>query len=384
MAIQLRSARGRLLWFILLLMIFPAINQRFNIIKSAPLKLVGGNAKPAFSWKGWWKGSYQDSMAKFCNDSVGFRADMIRTVNQVNFSCFKNMNLSGIIVGRNNNLFWLDYITSYCGTDYGGDDMPLEPMRKLKKIQDTMERMGKMFVLVHSGSKASYFAADIPDELHCHSDGKTNLKNYIRIADSFGIHQINFNSWVASLNGKKEHHLFNKQGIHWNPYGAYFVADSLISYMENVRKIHMPHPHIVSIEHTYKARYNEDDLESLLNLIFPVDTTAYWYPEIRYDDTVGLTRPKVIYIGDSYISALMYDGIYNAHTDPEYWFYFDRAIFFKDWQNESLRKQIDDYDWPGALEKADCVVVMYTITGLVNNASKFIDKAYNYYYPGKN
>lgn len=379
---QLRSARGRLLWFILLLMVFPLVNHWTDIINSGQLQRVEYNRKPRLSANDLWDGSYQDSMSKYCNDSVGFRSDMIRTINQLHFSLFRNMNTVGATEGYHHNLFWGDYIESYCGKDYKGDNYPLESLRKLKKIQDTLEKLGKTFVLVHSGSKASYFAEDIPDDVHCNSGGKTNLKNYIRIADSLGIHQVNFNSWIASLHGTKPHHLFNKQGIHWNLYGAYFAADSLISYIEHARKIHMPHPHIVRIERSYKAQRGEDDIESLLNLFLPVDTTAYWYPEIKYDDTTGRTKPKVIYIGDSFISPLLCDGLFNSNTDPEYWFYFNTAIF-ADWENQSIRKQIDDYDWHTALQKTDCVVMMYTITQLVDASHIFIDKAYSFYYPGK-
>lgn len=383
MATQLGSARGRLLWFLLFLMVFPLVNQVFNIIRSAPLKKTPVNDKPVFSWKGFWDGSWQEGFGKFCNDNVGFRPDMVRTVNQINFSLFKNMTSNrGIIVGRHNDLFWSDYIEAYCGIDYKGDSYPVESLIKLKKIQDTLERSGKMFVLVHSGSKASYFPEDIPGNFICRTDGKNNLKNYVRIADSLGIHQVNFNSWIASLHGKKPHHLFNRQGIHWNLYGAYFAADSLISYIEGVRKIRMSHPHIVSIEKFHKAHHDEDDLESMLNLVFPVDTTAYWYPEIRYDDSTGRAKPKVIFIGDSFISPLLSDGLFNSFTDPEYWFYFRTAIF-KNWEDETSRKEIKDYDWPAAVQKADGIVLMFTATQLVESSHIFIDKAYSYYYPGK-
>jgi len=382
MVTQLRSAKGRLLWFIFLLIAFPVINQSFDIIHSAPLKRLEISRKPTPSWKGLWDGSYQEGLANYCNDAVGFRPDMIRVVNQINFSLFNHMNSVGATVGRHNDLFWGNYIESYCGKDYKGDNYPEESLWKLKRIQDTLERMGKMFVLVHSGSKASYFPEDIPGDVNCRGDGKTNLKNYVRIADSLGIHQINFNSWFASLHGKKAHPLFNKQGIHWNLYGAYFAADSLISYIEQAKKIRMPHPHIVRIEQSYKARHDEDDIESLLNLVFHIDTTAYWYPEIQYDDSAGRTKPKVIYIGDSFISPLLTDGLFNSNTDPEYWFYFGTAIF-KNWEDMASRKEMDKYDWPGALKKTDCVVVMYTITGLVDASPTFINKAYGYYYPGK-
>ena len=383
MVAQLRSARGRLLWFLFLLLVFPVINQLFNFIHSAPLKKTETAVKPTFSWRGLGEGSFQQGFARYCNDYVGFRPDMIRTVNQIEFSLFSKMTSDrGIVIGRHNDLFWRDYIESYCGIDYKGDNYPVESLWKLKKIQDTLERLGKMFVLVHSGSKASYFPDDIPAHFIYRSDGKTNLKNYLYIADSLGIHQINLNSWFASLHDKKPHHLFNRQGIHWNLYGAFFAADSLISYIESMRKIQMPHPHIVRIEKSYKAHHDEDDLESVLNLVFPVDTAAYWYPVIRYDDSTGRAKPKIIYIGDSFISPMLSDGLFNSNTDPEYWFYFRTAIF-KNWEDEPSRKEIKDYDWPGAIQKADGIVLMFTITQLVESSHIFIDKAYSYYYPGQ-
>jgi len=359
-------------------MIFPFINQHFDIITGRPLRGVGGNTKPVFTWQGWWDGTYQQGLEKHCNDSIGFRPDMIRTVNQVNFSIFKELNTSNVILGHHNNLIYWDYISAYYGDDYAGDNFPMESMRKLKKIQDTLEKMGKLFVMVHAGSKASYFAEDIPDYLPRRADGKNNLNNYIRVADSFGIHQINFNAWIASLKGKKERDLFNKQGIHWNLYGAYFAIDSLISYIENVKKIQMQHPHIVSIEHSYEARYDEDDIEHQLNLIYPVDTTAYWYPQIQYDTSDNLAKPRMIYIGDSFNNTFLFDGILNVGTDAQYWYYFQTAVK-KNW----FSKPIDEYDWKGALEQADCIVMMYTATQLVIASPDFINKVYDHYYPGK-
>lgn len=343
--------------------------------------MIDGGRRPKLSWQSWWNGTYQDSLARHCNDSVGFRADLIRTVNQLNFSVFGNMNSAGVVEGKRNNLFWGDYINSYCGSDYKGDDYPIESLWKLKKIQDTLERLGKTFVLVHSGSKASYFCDDIPATATWRADGKNNLKNYVRIADSLGIHQVDLNSWIAALRYKKPHHLFNKQGIHWNLYGAYFAADSIISYIEQRRNIRMPHPRVVKIDRSYKPRNKEDDIEMVLNLIYPVDTTAYWYPDLKYDDDTTLAKPKVIYIGDSFISPLLADGLFNSNTDPEYWFYF-RLVIFKDWENEHNRKEMKDYNWQEAIGKADCIVMAYTITQLVDASPLFIDQAYDYYYPG--
>ncbi len=379
---EFRTARGRLLIFILFLLACPLLNHHYKIIKSAALNCIWPAQKPVFSLAAWWDCSYQNSLTGYLNDAIGFREDMIRVNNQLDFSIFNKINAGSVIMGGHHNLFYLDYIEAYCGTDYAGDNYLVPELVKMKKVQDTLERMGKLFVFVHAGNKASYYSEDLPTDIPCNSAGKTNLKNFIRIGDSLGIHQIDFNSWFVSLKGKTPHPLFNKQGIHWGLYGALFAVDSLIRYIEHNKGIRMVHPHWSEIEHSHVARRSEDDMERLLNLIFPMDTVTYWYPKLNWDDSAGCTKPKVIYIGDSFGWTFMHDGILNSNTDGEYWNYF-RSSVGKDFDHTAIAYEMKDYNWPEAIHKADCIVVMYTAAQLVRTSAAFIDSAYHYYYPAK-
>jgi len=379
---ELKTARGRLFLLIFLLISFPLLNYHSNIISSAHLYGVEYATSPAWSWHSWWDGSFQRDEDLYINDNVGFRADLIRFNNQINFSFFDKIISCCVVRGLHDNLFYNDYVEAYCGTDYAGDNYPVNDLVKMKKVQDTLEHLGKLFVFIHAGSKASYFAEDIPTDIPCNSAGKTNLKNYIRIGDSLGIHQIDFNSWFVSLKGKMPHDLFNKQGIHWGLYGALFAVDSLTRYIEHRRGIHMIHPKWDEIEKTYNARRLEDDMERTFNLILPMRTAEYWYPKWHYDDSPGLMKPRVIYIGDSFGWTFMHDGIMNANTDPEFWIYF-RDAYGKDFDNGALTHDMGSYKWREVLQKTDCVVMMYTASQLVRSGTTFIDSAYNYYYPAK-
>ena len=390
---ELRTAKGRLFVLILLFLVFPLLNGNFNIVKSAPLNGIWLANKPAFSYKAWWNGSYQEAMNKHLNDSVGFRADMIRFDNQIDFTFFKQLNAGDMILGKHNDLFYKDYVAAYCGTDYASDNYPINILVKMKKVQDTLERLGKTFVFVHSASKVSYAPEDIPEDIPCNSGGKTNIKNYMRIGDSLGIHQLDFNSWYASLKGKTEHPLFNPQGIHWTLYGALWAVDSLISYIEQRRNIHMLHPIWSEIVHTAKTRLHEDDMESILNFMFPMDTSGYWYPKWHYADKSGkgYTKPRVVYIGDSFIGTLDADGMMNSDTAAEYWFYF-RDVWVEDktpltydnmgsYNFVKSSGDMNAYHWQEVMLKADCIVVMYTAAKLVKEGDAFINKAYEYFYP---
>jgi hypothetical protein len=123
-------------------------------------------------------------------------------------------------------------------------------------------------------------------------------------------------------------------------------------------------------------------MERVINLIFPVDTGVYWYPKWHYYDSAGYTKPRVIYIGDSFGNTFMHDGIMNANTDAEYWYYF-RDVWGTDWEQRCRSHNMATYNWRGAMQNADCVVLLYTASQLVRTSDVFIDSAYNYYYPEK-
>lgn len=145
----------------------------------------------------------------------------------------------------------------------------------------------------------------------------------------------------------------------------------------------MAHPKWSEIEYSYKARRSEDDMEKVINLIFPVDTSAYWYPKWHYDDSAGFTKPKVIYIGDSFGWTFVHDGIMNSDSDAYYWYYFRDVWRKEDWEERAVSHDMSTYDWRGVLHDADCVVMMYTASQLVRSSTTFIDSAYKYYYPNK-
>ncbi len=391
---ELKTARGRLFFLILVLLAFPLLNHHYKIIKSSPLKDVMPTEKPAFSYWGLWDGSYQASLNSYLNDVVGFREDMIRFVNQIDFSFFNKINVPDFIIGKNNDLFFKEYIDAYCGIDYNGDEHLLTLMLKMKAVQDTLEKMGKTFVFVHAASKVSYNPEDIPDNWNCKPNGKTNLKTFVHLEDSLGIHQIDFDSWFVSLKGKTEHSLFIKQGIHWSLYGSMYAVDSLIRFIERSRNIEMLHPVWTQTDYTYMARNEEGDMERLLNLVFPIDTGAYWYQRWQYVSTghKKVTKPMIIYIGDSFMKTLFNNGIMNSDSASQFWYY--NAVFIPNpaqpivsWDNFNYQwvdlGHVYDIKWQETIQKADCIVLVYTASRLISTSAIFIENAYAYYYPSK-
>ena len=366
----------------MVILFLPLLQHSFSFVKSGPLK---GGFKDAddvvFSIQGWIDGSYQHQKERFLNDKTGFRADMVRINNQIDFALFDKCHAGWTLAGRNNNLFQAPYIDAYYGNDFVGYDTILEKTRKLKAIQDTLNHLGKSLVLVYAPSKATYCPEDIPEHLVQQEGRMTNYKAYRRTADSFGIHQIDMDAWFVSMKNKSKELLFSKQCIHWTIYGAILAGDSLIRYIENLRSVHVPHPEWSKTEHTDKPRYGDDDVAAELNLIFPIARETFGYPEMRDVQDSGAKKINAMYICDSWGFKMAGSGIVSKmNAQCEVWYYFKEIV---DVNNGNKWIAFKDYDWKDAVNKTDCVVLVYTSFNLKELGSGFIETAYDHYYPKK-
>ena len=94
-----------------------------------------------------------------------------------------------------------------------------------------------------------------------------------------------------------------------------------------------------------------------------------------------MTKPKVIYIGDSFLFQWMDQWFFdNTNFDWQIWYYF-RKVYDRPTLNGKQMVAIANYDWLSELNKNDCIVVMYTSHNLHELGEGFIEKAYAHYYP---
>jgi len=372
--------KGLLLFFLVILFL-PFLEQHIPFIESGVLKGGFKDADDAqFSINKWIDGSYQSQKGLYLNDKTGFRADMVRLNNQMDFSFFDKCHAGWGVAGKNQMLFQFPYIDAYYGNDFVGYDTIREKTRKLKAIQDTLRHSGKSLILVYAPSKATFYPEYFPDDRVQAKRGMTNSQAYRRIADSFGINQVDMDTWFASMKNKSKEMLFSKQGIHWTNYGTILAADSLMRYIEQLTNIHVRHPDWSYMEHSDKARFADDDIAKEFNLIFPIARETFAYPVIRNVADSGEKKPNVIYIGDSFGLKLAQCGMLNKmNSQCEMWYYFYDVIHL----NDTIYSYTNKYDWQGAINKSDCVVLIYTSMNLKELGSGFIEAAYEHYYPGK-
>ncbi len=376
----MENARKKNILFgvLLIILLFPFINMNSRFIKSGDLD--GANPAPNahFSWEKWWDGSFQKGKDLYLNDNIGFRQDLVRIANQIDFTLFEKINAGGVVMDEDEYLYYSDYLDEYSGASFIGEEQPRNTLTKLKKIQDTLEHLGKTVVLVYAPSKPYYYPEHLPGKTYYKEGKQTNFKSYFRIGDSLGVNQLDMNRWYVSLKNKTPYPLFSKQGIHYTIYGALFAADSINKYIEQRRGIKMLHPSFDKIISTPKASKTDDDVGRMLNLIFPIQEQFY-YPENGYLSNTPVAKPKVIYIGDSFVWPLLFGGMMDANTEPEFW-YYSNHIHNANYEQGEIASDLDKYDWLKSIKEADCIVMVYTATNMIKMQEGFLNKAYEHFY----
>ncbi len=381
---ELKTAKDRFFFFLLMILFLPLLQHSFGFVKSGPLE---GEMTPhpdiRFRPRAWLDGSYQKEKTLFVNDSVGFRPDLVRMINQIDFWIFKKLPTVAY-VGNNGYLFNREYIDEYEGRTYTDDVAIRATLIKLKRIQDTLERMNKTFIFAYAPSKAYFMPENIPLTLRRSGGPTTSVyEAFRRLGDSLHIKQIDYNALFAAMKDTSKNPLFTRLGAHWSSYGSLLATDTLIKYIERERNIRMPHLVIAKLCYAYTKNGPENDLAKCCNLIFPLTKEKLCYPEYHYSADSTTTKLNMIIIGDSF-GAQWLDNKFpqNVATSWEYWYYF-RTVWvdqnFYDWTIP-----MDGHDWQRKILDADCMIITYNPTNLLGQTrqTEFIEKIYGWLFLG--
>ena len=364
-------------------LLLPMVQKGLPFIKSGALNGEFTIAPDTvFTLGRWFDGNYWNKKSQYLNDNMGLRPDLLRLTDEIDYTLFKKIHSEWRLLGDNSCVFQDMYIYSYLGRDYNGYPYIHEKVRKLKAIQDTLAKLGKSLIFVQSPCKAFYYPEYFPAEFKDAPRNTTNYEVYTRLADSMGLNQVDFNKWFVSMKYKTTELLYPKQGFHWSVYGSLLAADSFNKYVEQLRGIKMLHPVWDSIVHTDNARFTDDDIAKSMNLIFPLAHEHFSYPVVQFKGDKAAVKPRIIYIGDSFLFQWLNEGVLdNTNADWQIWYYY-KILLSHDVPMQSWH-MLDDNYCIDQLGKADCVVVMFTSRNLDKLAKDFIEKTYDHFYPAQ-
>jgi len=144
------------LWLIIL-------QDLFNIKTVKPLSGYFTNPKDSvFSTSSWKKGGFQTGRENYLVYNFSLRADYVRLQNTLKYKLFYSTPLKEFAFGKEDQMFTTMQIESYLGNDSIPEKDIVRRVQYLKKIQDTLKKIGKELYVVIPPIKPEIFPELIP------------------------------------------------------------------------------------------------------------------------------------------------------------------------------------------------------------------------------
>ena len=314
-------------------------------------------------------------------DSVGLKSDFVRLYNQVDYSLFSLPHTSAAVIGKKGYLFEDYSIQAYLGRDFMGKYYIEQKVDKVRFLQDFLWNEKHILLLVvFAPGKGFYCPEYIPDRYLNQRTGNTNYDYYVEQCSKKGVTFIDFNRWLISLKDTSRYALYSKTGIHWSGYGAFLCADSLLKYLES--KMDRPLTHFVvdAVEISKKAKKGEDDIEKTMNLIWGIPSPCFANPRVHFTCDTSRPKPRGLFVGDSYFWVMNYEDVFARSFSKLSFWYYNRTVFpEQNWKPTTT----ENITYQDSILKQNVIILMQTNAGNGDLGYGWVDRAYDYFYPGQ-
>lgn len=361
---------------VIALMFLPMIQHKFRMFEETPLKgSYQLSEKPPLNRESWFLGKYQEKQELYLSEHTGFRPGWVRLYNQWNYSLFGKTNASGVIIGKEGYLYEETYIKAYYGNDFIGEKAVAEMVRKLKLVQDTLDRKGIALAVILAPGKASYLPEYIPDRYH-QARKRTNYEEYKDQFDKQSVRNIDMHQWFESMKKTTKYPLFSKTGIHWTAYGQFLAVDSMTEFVSNTCHCDLPRRVLEKIVPSSKPWLDDDDIGRVLNLLVGLPELELAYPEFHPNRKAKKTDPKVLVIADSFYWGPFRSNVSDSlFKGGEFW-YYNEQIYPATYTTETLVK---NQNLDKKLKENKVVFVLITDANLNKFGFGFVDMAAKQY-----
>ncbi len=365
----------------LLILLIPMLKQ-LGVIPINDRELSGNyttHSFAEFNFHNWYHGIFQEKAEPALNDRVGFRGVATRLRNQIDYSLFDFAHSDKAIVGKNDILFDEWYLNAWQGRTFIGEDVIDIKLWKLKMLQDTLKKRGTDLLFILAPDKADFFSDKIPEY---YSSRKLPQNNYTYLSKrmkEMNIRHIDMNPYFLAMKDTIQHALYPKSGIHWSKYGAWVALDTMISSIEYGLHTDLNNIYVDSIESTMIPRHPDNDIGQNINLLCRASQWELSYPYLSFEQNPAKEKPRMLVSGDSYyFNIYTYDFTPALFSNNTFWYYAH-------WVYPECYKETftaDELNLRQEVESMDEIVLMVTLRFMHNIDWKFIDKVFEFYYPG--
>ena len=281
--------------------------------------------------------SYQEYVRKYLQQNFGFRNSYIRTYNQFIYSLFNQTTNDNIVIGKQNELYLKQYTDVYTGktlrNTYGTEDSARVAMRQnleeTCRIIDTLKHFGTDIIVILAPSKPLICPEFLPDNIQKEHNSFSIQEEYAKLYEQAGVEHINFIPIYRDLKKRARYPVYTQYGTHWAHSTIPFVADTILQKIASVKGYPMPHAVCTDSNLTTRYRNSDKELESQLNLLFPLRHERIPMPNFTLQGGHGERKPNLLVVGDSYYTQLENTDFTKAFGQVDYWKYNETAYSSK-------------------------------------------------------
>lgn len=333
---------------VMMFLFLPIIQKSTGIF---PVKLLKGayelTPKPELTFENYRSSVYQTQMEKYASENFGLREPVIRLYNQYVWSFYNKTYCHFIVPGKDGYLYYANAVNDYYGNEllkhYKSNEEAMKAadkeLRLMNKLRHVLKDYGIEFLAFMAPDKPVIYPEYLPrrdfDTTSVHI-----TEYYTRRLKETNFPFINMTDWFVTMRDTASFPLFPKTDSHWR-YSATYGYDSLFRFMNALDgEAKFPDIHI-GPPIAYESEELEGD-EETLNLLFRIHGDKIKYKsEITVDTDTLRRKPKVLFIGDSFIWSMnQFLPTRELMADQEIWFYNNTA--YVGFDNKNLKvKEID-------------------------------------------
>ena len=310
------------------------LQERLHLFEMKPLEgFIQKTEVPQLTMENYQSGEYQAKLEGHLSETFGFREPVIRAYNQYLWWCYRKTYCHFIVPGKKGYLFYSEAINDYYGLEslkmYKTYDRAKEWARKnvlmMDKLRQVLKDYGVEFLCFMGPNKTQLYPEYLPYHAPAPAGAINTAAYYDSLMNVIGFPHIEMTPWYKAMKDTASFQLIPKRDTHWR-YAAAYGFDSLFCYMNSLNDFGIPDIHVNGMIEL-DTNYREND-EKTLNLIFPIRNDAPKYrPDVTVDNGEGYHKPKVLFVGDSFIWDLeTYLPWKEIMDDVEIWFYNESAF----------------------------------------------------------
>ena len=303
-----------------------------------PMRKLGGHTsevKPVeLTFSNYYEGAYQDYLNEKAKESGGFREFFIRCYNQMLYSGFNIVSNEHVVEGLNKEYYLLwylgesrgDQMLKYFPDEDSAKSVARKNVEKTMVLIDSLKNHGTEFLFVFAPTKPAVYPEFMPDGYRDSIASFSLEEYYIKLFDEKGINYIDFYSYFKTIKDSFPYPLYTRYGTHWSESTIPMVADSIMRKIESITGYDLPTVECVDWNFTDQYSGHDDELETSMNLLFPVKKPELPRPVTALSDTIGKDKPNLLAVGDSYFIQLWESSFVKAFANWDYWHY-NRDIY---------------------------------------------------------